>query len=126
MQAIAASVSMLAVFNMGPWEVFLVLALVVILFGRGGKLSELGRGLWLGIAKFRDALDDASKDAGRSVGGIFGKGAAQALTPDNYVAELYDPAAFHRESKPPKRRKGVFMVFSMLWRWILLRVGKAG
>jgi hypothetical protein len=37
-------------------------------------------------------LDADTSDAGRGLGGIYGKGPAQAITPDNQVAELYDPA----------------------------------
>jgi sec-independent protein translocase protein TatA len=77
----------LALFNLGG-EIILILAVVLILFG-AKKLPELARGLGEGISRFRDALDDTANDAGRSVGGIFGKRAAQAITPDNQVAELY-------------------------------------
>ena len=32
---------------------------------------------------------------GKSLGEIHGKAAADALTPDNQIAELYDPAVFN-------------------------------
>ena len=52
-----------------------------------------------------------ASDAGRSVGGIYGKAAAQALTPDNQVAELYDPAVLGKEQSrrrfnPDGKRSG--------------------
>lgn len=77
---------MLAILNLGGGEVVLILALVVILYG-AKQLPRLKQG-----------LDRGAQDAGKAVGGIYGKPAAQALTPDNQTAELYDPAAFHRRS----------------------------
>ena len=86
---------MLAVFNLGGGEIILILAPVLILFG-ANRLPPLARGLGRGIFEFREAtrnvaaaLDHEASDAGRSVGGIYGKPAAQALTPDNQVAEVY-------------------------------------
>ena len=106
MQAIADNCLMLAVFNLGGGEIILVLAAVLILFG-AKKLPELARGLGEGISQFRkatrdviNAADDEASDAGRSLGGIYGKPAAQALTVDNHVAELYDPAALRDEPSP--------------------------
>jgi len=102
---------MLALFNLGGGEIILVLALVVILFG-AKKLPDLAKGLGRGILTFRDAADDVASDAGRSVGGIYGKPAAQALTPDNQVAELYDPAAFRDKGQSRKPSKAMKL---LLW-----------
>src|SRR5690242_11223886 len=69
---------------LGDWEIILMLSLVLILLG--AKLPALRRGLRQGMREFRKALeevDDATGDAGKSVGGIYGKAAAEALTPDN-------------------------------------------
>lgn len=89
---------MLALFNLGSPEFILILALVLILLG-ARNLPGLGRGLRRGILEFNEAVkqvgaaaDGEASEAGRSVAGIYGKGAAQALTSDNQVAELYDPA----------------------------------
>ena len=43
------------------------------------------------------ALYEEAGEAGRSLGGIYGKPAAQALTPDNQVAELYEPGVLEEE-----------------------------
>jgi len=43
-------------------------------------------------------VDQAGIDAGRNAGGIYGSTAAEALTPDNQTAELYDPAVFKEEN----------------------------
>ena len=83
---------MLAAFNLGGGEVVLVLALVLILFGVNNLPGSRRR-----IFRVWDKADDDAHDAGRSVGGIFGKRAAQALTVDNQVAELHNPAAFRKE-----------------------------
>jgi Sec-independent protein translocase protein TatA len=82
---------------LGGWEIVLILAMVLILAG-AKKLPRIGRGLGLGLNDFlnragevRAAIDQEAQDAGKALGGIYGKAAAQALTPDNQVAELYDP-----------------------------------
>lgn len=51
----------LAFFNLGPWEILLVLVVVLILFG-AKRLPELARGLGLGINEFRDAVDSSKKE----------------------------------------------------------------
>jgi sec-independent protein translocase protein TatA len=89
----------------GGWEIVLIVAVVLILFA-AKRLPEIARGLG-------DAIDNDTHDAGKSFGGIHGKPAAQALTPDNQVAEFYDPAAFRREQAPHLRWK---MLLPRWWR----------
>lgn len=110
MQAVAASAVMLALFGLGGWEIVLILAVVLILLG-ARRLPGLGRGLRLGIWEFRratrqvsDEIDEATREAGQSVGGIYGKPAVEALTPGNRVAELYDPAVLQNENRARRRR----------------------
>jgi sec-independent protein translocase protein TatA len=133
-QAVAETVVMLALFNLGGGAIILILLLVLILFG-SRKLPELGRGLRRGIFEFReateqvtkevtDAIDEEASEAGRSVGGIYGKAAAQALTPDNQVAELYNPGRPEDETQPRKRCKAVIKGFMKLW-WCLRRFVRA-
>ena len=50
-----------AFFNLGPWEILLVLIVVLVLFG-AKRLPELARGLGLGINEFRDAVDSSRKE----------------------------------------------------------------
>ena len=83
----------LVVAFLAGWEIVLILAVVLILFG-AKHLPDLWRRLGQGLLGFRDALDDEAHDAGRSIGGIHGKPAAEALTTDNQVAEFYDQDAF--------------------------------
>lgn len=46
----------------GPWQIILVLGIVVLLFG-GKKIPELMKGLGKGIKEFKDASkNDESKD----------------------------------------------------------------
>jgi len=130
MQAIAETLVILALFNLRGGEIVLVLLLVLILFG-SRKLPELGRGLRRGIFEFREAtkqvtdeIDEAASEAGRSVGGIYGKAAAQALTPDNQVAELYSPGRPEDETQLRKRCKAVIKGFMKLW-WCLRRFVRA-
>ena len=50
-----------AFFNLGPWEILLVLIVIIVLFG-AKRLPELARGLGLGINEFRDAVDSSKKE----------------------------------------------------------------
>jgi len=97
MQAIPRVALMLGLFNLGGGGAILVLALLLILLGVK-KLPDLAKGLGRGIFEFRKAIDEESSEAGRSVAGIYAKPTAQALTPDNQVAELYEPGVFQKES----------------------------
>ena len=122
MHATVVSNSLLGYFNLGGGEIILILAFVLILFG-AKKLPDLAQGLGRGIDKFRDAVDDEASEAGRSAGGIYFKSAAQALTPDNQVAELYNPGVFSRE-KRPRRRGRLTAWFVSLYCWA--RPGRHG
>ena len=51
----------IAFFNLGPWEILLVLVVVLVLFG-AKRLPELAKGLGLGINEFRDAVDSSKKE----------------------------------------------------------------
>jgi len=51
----------LAFFNLGPWEILLILIVILILFG-AKRLPELARGLGQGINEFRDAVDSSKKE----------------------------------------------------------------
>ena len=112
MQIVTTDLVLLGLFNLGGGEIILILALVLILFG-AKKLPELARGLGQGIdlfgkscCRFSQELDDEASDAGRSVGGIYGKAAAQAIAPDNQVAELYDPAVLGERTRfAPRKEK---------------------
>lgn len=46
--------------NLGPWEIGLIVLLVLLLFG-GRKLPELARGAGKAIKEFRHATSDAEK-----------------------------------------------------------------
>jgi len=125
MQAIADNCLMFALFNLGGGEIILILAVVLILFG-AKKLPELARGLGEGISQFRkatrdviNAADDEASEAGRSLGGIYGKPAAQALTVDNQVAELYTPWAFEKERESRRTPRTWWRSLRRLWRWMV-------
>lgn len=106
---------MLALFSFPSGELVLILAMVLMLVG-ARRISDLRRGLRRGLFEFRkrvvDAIDGEASDAGRSAGGIFGKAAFQAMTPDNQVAELYNPG---REEPERKKSKGWRAKF---WSWL--------
>jgi Sec-independent protein translocase protein TatA len=102
---------LLGSFNLGGGEIVVVLAIVLMLFW-SGNLPRIAKWLW----------GDDARDAGRSLGGIFGKRAAQALTPDNKVAELYRPGVFEKRSKKSKRRRSILRALSELWSRLLSRL----
>ena len=45
----------------GPWQIVLVLAIVLLMFG-GKKLPQLMKGLGQGIREFKDAKDGSKPD----------------------------------------------------------------
>src|SRR6266851_5622932 len=103
---------------LGGWELVLILAVILILSG-AKRLPEIMRGVGDGVSQFRKELDGEAQDAGKSLGGIYGKPAAEALTPDNQTAELYDPAALRDKDRTGGSRKPTaFLTWSRLWRWI--------
>jgi len=104
--------------GLGGAEIILILALVLILFG-AKKLPEIAKGLGQGLFEFRKTIDDESTEAGRSLGGIYGKPAAQAITPDNQVAELYDPADLRDKTSAPEARDRFLIALSKFWRRLL-------
>ncbi len=128
MQAVPQSTVTLALFNLGGGEAILILALALILLG-AIRLPGLGRGLGRGFSEFRrasrqvaDEVDEAASEAGQSVGGVYGKPAAEALTPDNQVAELYDPAVLQDGAKRHRRWRLARLERP---RWWISRVFKA-
>jgi sec-independent protein translocase protein TatA len=52
---------MLAMFNLGGWEIILILGVALLLFG-GKKLPELAKGLGNGIREFKKATSNASEE----------------------------------------------------------------
>lgn len=99
----------LGYFNMGGGEIILLLAIVLMLFWND-KLPRIAKWLW----------GEDARDAGRSFGGIYGKSTFQALTTENKVAELYDPAQ-RKDPNEPKRRKRLLRWLSELWARVLSR-----
>ena len=49
----------------GPWQVVLIVVVVLILFG-GKKIPELMRGLGKGMKEFKDATKEIDKDKEKS------------------------------------------------------------
>ena len=50
-----------AMFNLGPWEIILILLVVLLLFG-AKRLPELAKGLGQGIKEFKGAMNDAKQE----------------------------------------------------------------
>ncbi len=48
-------------FGMGPWELLLVLAIALVIFGPG-KLPEVGRALGKGLREFRKASSQVREE----------------------------------------------------------------
>ena len=81
------------------WEMTGVLVIVLVLFYPFRIARWLGAGL-AALWGAREKIDQDARAAGLSLGGIFGKPAAEALTMKNETAELYDPAVFRKEPSP--------------------------
>lgn len=48
-------------FGMGPWELFLIFVVILLLFG-AKRLPEMARGLGKGITEFKKALKDTTDE----------------------------------------------------------------
>jgi sec-independent protein translocase protein TatA len=110
MQAFVVNVHVLATL-FGVGQLFVIIAMTLLLLGRK-RFPELAKGLHEGMREFRkattevrDKLEQKPFEAGESIGGIFSKPTAEALTPDNQVAELYDPAVFGEKQKAAEAAK---------------------
>ncbi len=44
----------------GPWELFIILAIVLVLFG-GGKLAGVGKSLGTAVSEFKSAIKEADE-----------------------------------------------------------------
>jgi len=47
-------------FRLGPWELIIILAIVLLIFG-GRKIPEIARGLGEGIRNFKDSMRSDEK-----------------------------------------------------------------
>ena len=56
----------LAIGGLGPWEIILILAVVLVLFG-AKKLPELAKGMGQGIKEFKKASRDVNKELERAM-----------------------------------------------------------
>jgi Sec-independent protein translocase protein TatA len=99
----------------GGWEALLILAVTLILVG-AARFSAIAKGVRGGLYHLRKEVDNQAHDAGRSVGGIYGKLAAEALSPDNQTAELYDPAVFEHKRATRGWKKIWFRRWVGFWR----------
>jgi sec-independent protein translocase protein TatA len=52
---------LLAVFNLGPMEILLIVFVLVLIFG-ARKLPELGKGIGEGIKNFKASMSEGSRD----------------------------------------------------------------
>ncbi|MFK7899944.1 MAG: twin-arginine translocase TatA/TatE family subunit [Cyclobacteriaceae bacterium] len=55
--------------GLGGWEIFLVLLVVVLLFG-AKKIPELAKGLGKGIREFKDATKDVKEEIDEEIKGL--------------------------------------------------------
>ena len=57
---------MLAFGGLGPWEIILILLVVLVLFG-AKKLPELAKGMGQGIKEFKKATRDVNNELERAI-----------------------------------------------------------
>ena len=65
-------------FGMGPWELFLIFIVILLLFG-AKRLPEMARGMGKGITEFKRALKDTTDEIKGSIDEV--KDAADPMKP---------------------------------------------
>ena len=87
--------TMIAAFGLGAWEIVLILAVVLILFG-AKKLPELAKGLGSGIKEFKKATREVTEEIQNA--------AEDKPQPQNKsIASTSQPAqTVSQSSNPPK------------------------
>jgi sec-independent protein translocase protein TatA len=88
-----------AVFGLGGWEVVLILAVVLILFG-AKKLPELARGLGQGIKEFKKASNEITSEIQRAGEDDYSQRQVRYTTPEKTV-EAGPDAASSAPANPP-------------------------
>jgi len=53
-------------FGMGPWELFLIFIVILLLFG-AKRLPEMAKGMGKGISEFKRALKDTTEEIKGSI-----------------------------------------------------------
>ena len=77
----------LAIGGLGPWEIILILAVVLVLFG-AKKLPELAKGMGQGIKEFKKASRDVQGELDRAM--------------DDQPT--YSPPPLHRSPSKPRKQ----------------------
>jgi Sec-independent protein translocase protein TatA len=103
------SALLIASFLPGRDEMLLILSVLLILFC-SNRLppflrSRRPRMFGEGVRHFINAAKEVSHETGKSLGSIYGKRGAEALTPNNQTAELYNPAAFRQQKNSHEPRR---------------------
>ncbi len=49
-------------FSMGPWQLLIILAIILLLFGGRGRIPQLMKDMGTGITAFRKGLKDDDKE----------------------------------------------------------------
>ena len=92
MEAMISSVSILGLLIVGAGILILALMMFFSLAEQRPPLSQLAaricEELLKAFIRIIKGFDQGANEAGRSLGGIYGKPAAQALTPDNQTASF--------------------------------------
>lgn len=109
----------------GGWEITLILATVLAIFLLK-RLPEMWRGLGCGLRQFWDItgevtgkLNGTGFGAGRSIGGIYGKPAAEAIAHDNCVAEFYSVNDERNHGRAARLFKFLLRSLWSAIRWLL-------
>jgi Sec-independent protein translocase protein TatA len=101
-------------------DLLLILTLVLVWLA-AKRLPQIMSGFGQGLLHFRKELDDEAHSAGRSAAGIYGKAAAEALTPENQNAELYDPAVFRRQGQKASVAQRSRNLWSKVLDWLRIK-----
>lgn len=85
--------------NIGGQEIFLVLLIILLLFG-AKKLPELARGMGSALKEFQKAKDEFSDELHKT---DVAKGQPDVRSPEATVPRIESPAAQAAAERPPDR-----------------------
>ena len=90
---------------LGPWQLLIILAIVLLLFGGRGKISAIMGDFGKGLRNFKTGMKGPEEDAGEETDVLEGtpKPAAKKATAKKATAKKLQPKKLQPKKLQPKR-----------------------